>query len=350
MTWLGVPLSADQSDLVGMLDALAAKQDADAPGDAYTRVAGIRAALVEAGVWTLGVPEEIGGGGAPADLRQLALACLGRRWAGAAWGSVQAHAAAEVLGSAGLLDVVAEIHAGHPVVVVELDSAAVELEASDDAVRGRLWRIDPAGEHPHVVVLVDDRTAWYVRADSVQPLRTLRRTGMAGALTLSADVDAHRADVAELTDLPLDGIRARLHLGAAAVAAGLAAEAAERAIEYSQARVQFGGPLTRLATVRSALFRQTQLALESFSIAVDGTTTAVAAAAALAGNCERAIAVGAAALQSHGGYGYIVEYGVEGLLRDAVSLRAATGALAATQAAAALLVGGSAQLLAEEAS
>ena len=33
----------------------------------------------------------------------------------------------------------------------------------------------------------------------------------------------------------------------------------------------------------------------------------------------------AAALQSHGGYGYLTEYPVERMLRDAVSLRAACG-------------------------
>jgi alkylation response protein AidB-like acyl-CoA dehydrogenase len=38
---------------------------------------------------------------------------------------------------------------------------------------------------------------------------------------------------------------------------------------------------------------------------------------------DRAVGVTLDAVQLHGGYGYLREYGVEGLARDAVSLRAA---------------------------
>jgi alkylation response protein AidB-like acyl-CoA dehydrogenase len=44
-------------------------------------------------------------------------------------------------------------------------------------------------------------------------------------------------------------------------------------------------------------------------------------------------------VQSHGGYGYMTEYRVEGLLRDAVSLRAAARATESARAAARALVG-----------
>jgi alkylation response protein AidB-like acyl-CoA dehydrogenase len=47
------------------------------------------------------------------------------------------------------------------------------------------------------------------------------------------------------------------------------------------------------------------------------------AAAVLDAACESAIEACATAVQSHGGYGYLTEYPVERLLRDAVSLRAA---------------------------
>lgn len=53
------------------------------------------------------------------------------------------------------------------------------------------------------------------------------------------------------------------------------------------------------------------------------------AASILRDNCERAISVAADSLLSHGGYGYLLEYDVERMVRDAVSLRAATGAYAA---------------------
>jgi alkylation response protein AidB-like acyl-CoA dehydrogenase len=44
-------------------------------------------------------------------------------------------------------------------------------------------------------------------------------------------------------------------------------------------------------------------------------------------------------VQIHGGYGYLAEYGVERLVRDAISLRAATDAGGGSRAAAALLAG-----------
>ncbi|MET0885541.1 MAG: acyl-CoA dehydrogenase family protein, partial [Mycetocola sp.] len=42
--------------------------------------------------------------------------------------------------------------------------------------------------------------------------------------------------------------------------------------------------------------------------------------------CDAAIDVASAALQVHGGYGYLKEYSPERLLRDAVSLRGASAA------------------------
>jgi hypothetical protein len=49
--------------------------------------------------------------------------------------------------------------------------------------------------------------------------------------------------------------------------------------------------------------------------------------------------VAAASVQSLGGYGYMADYLVEGLLRDAISLRAACRASESSHAAALSLVG-----------
>ena len=112
-------------------------------------------------------------------------------------------------------------------------------------------------------------------------------------------------------------------------------EAASQAEDYARTRVQFGAPLVRIPMVRASLAAQAGAAATSIAevLQADGES-GTRAAAALRGNCERAISVCAAALQSHGGYGYLREFGVEGLLRDAVSLRAAAGVLAATRRAA----------------
>jgi alkylation response protein AidB-like acyl-CoA dehydrogenase len=162
---------------------------------------------------------------------------------------------------------------------------------------------------------------------------------MAGALTITAEVAADLNDVVVVTGVPLDAVLARLRQAGAAIAAGIALQAAERSRDYAQARVQFGAPLTELPTVREALFRQAQQATDALTLAVAEQAAPLRAAAVLAGNCERAIDTSAAAVQSHGGYGYLAEYGVERLLRDAVSLRAATGAVAGATAAATELAG-----------
>ncbi|MGQ4598913.1 acyl-CoA dehydrogenase family protein [Nocardia sp. R6R-6] len=338
MTWSGAALSQDQADLVDLVGAVIGKHG-DAPvGDDPGEAARARESLAEAGLWTLGVPESQGGGGAPLALRQTALCALGRRWTAWAWACAQAHAAAEILvcDTGGLLS---RIHAGEPVAVVDTAVPGVELEAADGYIRGRVWRLDPAGDDPHVVVLVDDSTAWILPPDTVRRVRQLRRTGMAGALTVTADVAAAVDGGVIVTGAPVDEVRARLRLGGAAIAAGIAIEAAERSLEYSRTRIQFAAPLTELPTVRASLFDQAGQATDALALALGAEPSPLRAAAVLAGNCERAIATATAAVQSHGGYGYLAEYGIERLLRDAVSLRAATGALAGARSGAAVLTG-----------
>ena len=98
MTWPGPPLSGDQADIIGLVDAIVGKHGA-APQDEYpAEVAKARQALADAGLWTLGAAEGAGGGGAPLPLLLAFLASVGRHWAALAWASAQAHAAIEVLG------------------------------------------------------------------------------------------------------------------------------------------------------------------------------------------------------------------------------------------------------------
>jgi hypothetical protein len=220
---------------------------------------------------------------------------------------VQAHAAAEVLGAderwAGL---VADIHAGNAAVAV-VDS-------------GRITRVDAAGERPHVLVLDSEST---VRVHSPESLsyQPLRRTGLGGALTRSAN--AIRSGVV-LDGVDVAAARVRLRLGAAAVAAGIADAAAEAALAYSASRRQFGAALTALPTVRDQLFGSSgAVAVMLRQVLRTADATPWQAASVLDAACESAIDACARAVQSHGGYGYLTEYPVERLLRDAVSLRAA---------------------------
>jgi alkylation response protein AidB-like acyl-CoA dehydrogenase len=130
-----------------------------------------------------------------------------------------------------------------------------------------------------------------------------------------------------VTGADVDAAILRLRLGAAAVALGIADAAADAALRYCANRKQFGGPLTDLATVRESLFLAKRDASSSVLGALEEKTLSAERACAMVdAACETAIEATARALQLHGGYGYLVEYDVERLLRDAVSLRAACDA------------------------
>jgi alkylation response protein AidB-like acyl-CoA dehydrogenase len=99
--------------------------------------------------------------------------------------------------------------------------------------------------------------------------------------------------------------RRRLRFGTAAVAAGIAGAAADAAASYATDRRQFGGPLTALATVRQSLLGQATRTAAALALAVAAADDDVQALAAAREACDAAVDVAAAALQSHGGYGYL---------------------------------------------
>ncbi|BCJ68003.1 acyl-CoA dehydrogenase family protein [Polymorphospora rubra] len=171
--------------------------------------------------------------------------------------------------------------------------------------------------------------------------RPLDRTGLGGALTRSVRFAeaAPAATVRRLRDVDVAAARARLRRGAAAVAAGIAGAAADAAAAYAAERHQFGGPLTNLPTVRQSLLDQATRTAVALTTALGTDDGSVQTLAAMRHACDAAIEVAAAALQSHGGYGYLTEYPAERYLRDAVSLRAATDTHAAAAPAFRALVG-----------
>jgi len=193
---------------------------------------------------------------------------------------------------------------------------------------------DPA----HVLVVdVPALAAWWVRADVLQPVPEGGRTGLEAARlrTLSTAAGSDR------DDLPPDAALAALGdwaLLTAAAAGGVAAAASQAAHHYADERVQFGAPISSFAGLR-ALLSEMRLAVST----LDGLLAAACeepgpdvALDALAAAGRAAVDVSLTAIQVHGGYGYIEEYPVAGLLRDALSLRArGSGRRAALAAAAA---------------
>lgn len=339
MSWRGPTLDADQRDLARMLDGLADDRALVLTDDANT-VAALVAELAELGVWTLGTAEEHGGGGADPATTAVALERLGRSWPALGWAAAQAHAAVDLLaGDDRFPDLVADLHAGRAAVaVVDLSSVHVRLEWTGDVLGGSVDRIDAAAPAPHLLVLTGERTALLV-APGALTATPLRRTGLGGALTRSVEVEAGPGAVHDLAGVDVAAARTRLRLGAAAVAAGISGAATDAAAAYSADRHQFGAPLTALPTVRQSLLDQAARTVAALTLAVAAADDEVRSFAAARLACDGAVEVTASALQSHGGYGYLVEYPAERHLRDAVSLRAAADLPGAAVATARTLVG-----------
>lgn len=310
-------LTDEESDVADLVAAVVAgRRPSDERPD---ELAAMRRRLDDAGLWVVDGPD---------DLVAVVLARLGRDWPALAWASVQARVAADVLGEDAL-------PGGTAVAVVDADSPTVRLTEANGLVTGVVDRLDAAGERPHVVVLGHGSAR--VVPPTAMRFSRLRRTGLDGALTSSAELVAPTA-VAEVDGVDTDAARVRLRLGGAAVAAGLADAATGAALTYSSRRVQFGGPLIALPTVRDGLFGAARGALTAWR-QVFRAATPWQAAAVLDQACEHALDACAHAVQAHGGYGYLVEYGVERLLRDAVSLRAACDVSTARRTGAASLTG-----------
>lgn len=329
--WWGPPLDADQRAVLDLVDDLTAERLHRVGDEQPDDVDRARETLAAQGLWALGVEAERGGGGADLRTTLVALARLAGTWPALAWASVQAHAAAVVTPTRDGLD---RIHGGAPVAV-----APVDVGGPGDRLAVALDRIDPAGRDPRVVLLSGD-TAVAVPPGDVAFGPPVRRTGLDGALTVGCEVDVAPTDDVVVRGPAVARARAFLDVGAVALAAGIAESAAQAAHTYSGIREQFGAPLTALPTVRASLSEQETAVRGLLTTAVAGATGAPGAAVAPA--FEAAIDVAAAAVQSHGGYGYMAEYGVEGLLRDAVSLRAAVDATASARVAAGALAGGGA--------
>lgn len=339
MTWRGPALDGDSRDLAAMLDALAEDRDVVLTDD-VTVVAALVKELAGLGVWTVGAAEEHGGGGADRAVTAVALERLGRSWPALGWAATQAHAAVDVLGGDDrFTDLVADVHAGETAVaVVDGASPHIRLSRPEGVLTGSVDRVDAAAETPYLLVLTGDDRAVLVAPDACMTT-PLRRTGLGGAFTGSVEIVPGASGVTDVRGADVAAARRRLWFGTAAVAAGIAGAAADAAAAYAADRRQFGGPLTALATVRQSLLGQATRTAAALAVAVAAADDDVQAFAAAREACDAAVDVAAAALQSHGGYGYLTEYPAERYLRDAVSLRAAADIQGAAVTAARTLVG-----------
>jgi hypothetical protein len=177
---------------------------------------------------------------------------------------------------------------------------------------------------PEVTLLLDASGAGglLVGRDATATEPGPKRTGLA---------DAHLRTVRVVGDpiRTLDRVAASAAVGelallTAAASVGVAEAALTASTTYATQRRQFGSPLLSFVGLRAILVEM-QLRVSTVSALIeraldDGTVASCLELAATAGRAAVDVAVDA--IQVHGGYGYIDEYPVAGLLRDALSLRA----------------------------
>ena len=117
--------------------------------------------------------------------------------------------------------------------------------------------------------------------------------------------------------------------GVAAMALGIVEECRKRSIEYARTRIQFGKPIgefqliqDKLARMEVARMNLQNLVFRQIELAGAGKTLDLAEASACKLYAARAaVEVAMEAVQLHGGNGYMAEYRVEQLCRDAKVLQ-----------------------------
>lgn len=113
-------------------------------------------------------------------------------------------------------------------------------------------------------------------------------------------------------------------IGVAAQAVGVAQSALDEAIKYTKERVQFGKPLSAfqntqftIADMATKVEAARLLVYQAAQLKDDGKSPAIASSMAKFYAAEVANEAAYKALQLHGGYGYVKDYRIERIYRDA---------------------------------
>jgi butyryl-CoA dehydrogenase len=169
-----------------------------------------------------------------------------------------------------------------------------------------------------------------LESEGVEILRNENKLGIRGSFTTSFSINNLKVPAENLLGSEGQGFKIAMEtlnggrIGIAAQALGIAEGAFERALAYSKERKQFGHPIselqsiqfkladmyTRIETSRLIVYRSAWLKENKKSYAVESAMCKLHAS-------ETATYVTKEAIQIHGGYGYVTEYEVERMYRDA---------------------------------
>lgn len=157
------------------------------------------------------------------------------------------------------------------------------------------------------------------------------KLGLRASDTTSLTFDGVRVPASNRLTPEGEGLSAALsiltggRIGIAAQSVGLAQSALVRAVDYTQEREQFDGPISDIQSVRHTLAEMATTVQSGRLLTRDAAhkkdrgspDTAMAASMAKYTASEGAMDVTEKAVQLHGGYGYTRDYDVERLYRDA---------------------------------
>ncbi len=173
--------------------------------------------------------------------------------------------------------------------------------------------------------------------------KPLRKMGMHSSPTGELFLDDVRVGrdrlIGETEDLPAggrDGAKATFQMersGVAAMALGIVEECLELSVQYAKDRVQFGKPIgefqliqEKLARMEVARLNVQNLVFRTIEMSATGHVMTLAEASAMKLYSARAATeVAMEAVQLHGGNGYMSEFRVEQLARDAKVLQIYAG-------------------------
>ena len=199
------------------------------------------------------------------------------------------------------------------------------------------------GSHFVVIALTDPEkktkggmTAFLIERDTkgLSLGKTEDKMGMNGAAVSELILEDCRVPKTAIMGKVGDGFRIAMsgldggRIGIASQAFGLAQGALEEAVAYSKNRIQFGKPICKnqglswyLADMATRVEAARLLTLEAADARMKGKNATKAAAMAKYYAAETATYVCDLALQIHGGYGYMKDYAIERMYRDARILR-----------------------------